>query len=864
MILKSKNQLWLLVCLCSLLSSNLIAQAEPNILLIIADDLGTDALSGYLDGQSTKPITPHIDSLRGAGVTYTNTWATPQCAPTRSAIMSGKYGIKNGVREVPGNLDLIHESIFTKIGEATNEAYAGAVIGKWHIANPQTIQHVYDHGINHFEGILGGGVQNYYDWEKVNADGSTSDITDYATTEFTNDAIDWIDDQTQPWFLWLAHIAPHSPWHDPPATHYTTNPTNPQRQYLAAIEALDFEIGRLFDSMDQATRENTLVIFVGDNGTPGARLQHFPTGHGKGSVYQGGLNAPMIVSGHGVSRIGEIEDAMTHVSDIYATLLEVAGMDLNGGIHNSLSIASSFTTSNTIDRTYNYSDYLDNGIEYWAIRNEQYKLIENENGDQEFYDLSIDPTELNNLINNLNTDQMIILADLENEAAVRRIGWSTNDGIQNGNETDIDVVNDNCPNGNTLSFENIGCCESPTEPSVFYEYVESGERKLYNNNFPNHDFCHSNNNVMEEQFKIYSIPLNPTLSNSTTSVLSDNGRPARFFGVALNGVKFAPAPASPFIFENTDTGEFNWDWVFEPTNVQGAGMDLVSLDCASAHVGPQGYHYHGNMFEYVDNIQSGISTTDTPPSEPLHIGWASDGFPIVYRFGPDENGSMKELTSGWQIRQGNRPGDGISAPCGPYNGRYTADYEHIASSGDLDECNGIQRDITLTTSQGTETFSYFYVITSDFPQVSRCLSGTASLDFESDAAQLTGVDADNDGFTTDIDCDDTDASINPLATEIIGNDVDENCDGLLTTSNRYVTPSELGITISPNPSKDAVHFSCNTSCLMTINIVAVDGKTISSKSGNNIIRFPNLPTGIYVAHITLDNLHQTTSKITIQ
>ena len=66
----------------------------------------------------------------------------------------------------------------------------------------------------------------------------------------------------------------------------------------------------------------------------------------------------------------------------------------------------------------------------------------------------------------------------------------------------------------------------------------------------------------------------------------------------------APAPATPFIFENTQTGEFNWDWVFEPTNTQGDDRSLVALDCASAHTGPQGYHYHGNMFEYVEQSRN--------------------------------------------------------------------------------------------------------------------------------------------------------------------------------------------------------------------------------------------------------------------
>jgi hypothetical protein len=135
------------------------------------------------------------------------------------------------------------------------------------------------------------------------------------------------------------------------------------------------------------------------------------------------------------------------------------------------------------------------------------------------------------------------------------------------------------------------------------------------------------------------------------------------------------------------------------------------------------------MFGFVETIQTGLSTT-LVPSEPVQIGWASDGFPILYMYGPSSTGELKKLTPSFQVKSGDRPGDGISAPCGVYNGKYTNDYEFVEGSGDLDACNGIERNITLTTAQGSETFSYFYVITDTFPQISRCLVGTPDLSFE--------------------------------------------------------------------------------------------------------------------------------------
>ncbi|MEL6945339.1 MAG: sulfatase-like hydrolase/transferase [Bacteroidota bacterium] len=140
--------------------------AQSNVLLIIADDLGIDVMNGYQENER-MPVTPHLDQLRQNGLTFTNTWATPQCTPTRAAILSGKYGIKTGVMRPPGNLDLEHQSLFSKIKEATNEQYATALIGKWHISSPVDYEHPAQHGVDHYEGLFTSSVEDYYDWEKV-------------------------------------------------------------------------------------------------------------------------------------------------------------------------------------------------------------------------------------------------------------------------------------------------------------------------------------------------------------------------------------------------------------------------------------------------------------------------------------------------------------------------------------------------------------------------------------------------------------------------------------------------------------------------------------------------------------------------
>ena len=751
---------------------------NPNILLIIADDMGTDITNGY-QVNNRMPTTPNLDQLMANGLKFTNTWTAPQCTPTRASIMSGQYGIKTGVMRPPGNLDLVHQSLFSKISEATNGLYSGAVIGKWHISNPVDLNHPMQHGIDHYEGFFSAQVADYYAWDKV-TNGVTSTVNEYATAHLTDAAINWVSQQSDPWFLWLAHAAPHVPFHVPPTGTYSqTNTNNNLGKYLAAIESMDYEIGRLLASMDQATRDNTIVIFIGDNGTPGTVIQNFPNDHAKGSLHEGGVRVPLIISGKGVSRVNEEDDNLNHAADLYSTIVELTGEQLNGGTHNSLSLKPLLSCDSDLTREYIYTDYENGSTLEWAIRNKEYKLIEDENGNVEFYKISDDILEANDLIGSMTAAEQTIMDAMQIEVTNIRSSWSCNDGIQNGTETTIDDCNNNCGDDDSLNFTNIGCCDVPSEPSVYYEYINGSNRNIYTNNYPDHSYCYNSVNQMPSQtHHDFAIDLVPMVTGSITSVTKVNGRPDRYFGVAKNGVIFAPTPAAPFIFEDQNTGEYNWDWVMEPTNNQGQGQGVVGLDCASAHTGPQGYHYHGNMFEYVDNEVAGISTTTTIPTTPLHIGWAADGFPILYKFGPDTDGNIKELTASYQLKPGLRPGDGITAPCGAYNGKYTNDYEYICGKGSLDECNGIQSNVTVETVQGMQTFEYFYVITATFPQIPRCLVGSVSADFNNSNDPLTGVDNDNDGFLSAYDCDDNNVNINPLAVEVVGNNVDEDCNGI--------------------------------------------------------------------------------------
>jgi hypothetical protein len=251
--------------------------------------------------------------------------------------------------------------------------------------------------------------------------------------------------------------------------------------------------------------------------------------------------------------------------------------------------------------------------------------------------------------------------------------------------------------------------------------VRDGYRYITSNGIPDHQpgaFPRRGNpNAISEQHYSFRIPERPAPAAKPVAV--DHG----IVGVSLNGVVFDPGTAE-YWRDDRSSG-----WRMEAIRPRGvAGRDL-GLDEYNAHVQPDGsYHYHAAPVGLVQNLETAKGVKHGEAM--ILVGWAADGYPIYDHHGytaDDPKRVLKELKSSYRLKKGQRPGSDASppGPGGAYDGVYTQDWEYVAGSGDLDECNG-RTGITPEFPGGT----YYYVLTSDFPYIPRLLHGAPDPSFQ--------------------------------------------------------------------------------------------------------------------------------------
>jgi len=399
----------------------IVRDGTKNILLIVADDIGVDNIEVYKEQPNYSPNTPNIDSLASDGVLFRNAWANPKCSPSRASLLTGRHAFRHGVTH-PGREGTLAASEETIAEVLSAAGYKTAIFGKWHLGN------VYpsDQGFDYFSGALGN-IEDYYNWEKTQGsiDTNTNEITNttenetvYATQVVTEESLAWIEQASGPWFVEVAYNAPHSPYHVPPSDRYSsfsllgaegdacTRSANTDSQadcYRAAAEAMDSYIGDLLAGIDPAVLANTLIIFVGDNGTPGEVVIEesglpFSSDHAKGTVYEGGVNVPLIISGG--ANIGidssEVID-LIQIQDLFSTMLDLANAASSSSMIDGQSLIGYLDTETAAPspRTSQFTELasVNEGLDRWAISNGHGKYIYNE-GVEECYDLDSDPGEL--------------------------------------------------------------------------------------------------------------------------------------------------------------------------------------------------------------------------------------------------------------------------------------------------------------------------------------------------------------------------------------------------------------------------------------------------------------------------------------
>lgn len=311
-----------------------------NVLILVADDLGTDKVAGYGEHPS-PPNTPVLDSLIDRGVLFRRAYTAPVCSPTRAMILSGRFprqtGIGTAINVLEGTMTLDPDrTSIADLAGLSRANYARIALGKWHlgvVSEAGTLTHPQEVGFDVHLGPPGnlmghafdGLEQTYFDYEKV-VDGVIERSTVYATTDIVDDAMALISERTEPWLLYVAFNAPHGPFHRAPDHLHTVEVTDlPPEKYASMVEAMDTEIGRLLDSVDLS---ETTVIFLGDNGTPEpAVLEPWPYDRAKTTLYEGGIRVPMIVAGAAVRAPGTATHALVATTDVFATVGELVGVD---------------------------------------------------------------------------------------------------------------------------------------------------------------------------------------------------------------------------------------------------------------------------------------------------------------------------------------------------------------------------------------------------------------------------------------------------------------------------------------------------------------------------------------------------------
>jgi arylsulfatase A-like enzyme len=319
------------------------AERPPNLVIVLADDLGWGDVG--FNGR-TEWRTPNLDRFAAQGTLFKR-WYTAAvvCAPSRAALMTGKYTIHNGVS---GNNNDLPADQVTLAAALKKQGYATALFGKWHHGKPRPGRKEYIHPLDRGFSEFFGFTNAVHAWEQFPKElwfgREKKPVQGYANTLFTDRAIDFFQrNKERPFFLYLPYIATHFHIQAPPedvAEHRgkfpEKDPKNPvNATYAAMVTRLDKEVGRVLKALDDlGLAENTLVFFSSDHGATfeagnkGASAFHDsnrPFRGQKRTLWEGGIRVPGVVRWPGKVLAGTVSNDVMHMTDIFPTFLAVAG-----------------------------------------------------------------------------------------------------------------------------------------------------------------------------------------------------------------------------------------------------------------------------------------------------------------------------------------------------------------------------------------------------------------------------------------------------------------------------------------------------------------------------------------------------------
>ena len=324
--------------------------AKPNVVLILADDLGVECLSSY---GGTSHQTPNLDRLAKEGMRFTHCFSNPYCSPSRAQLLTGRYPFQNGLKVVLHSKR--QENIYLKPSQPSfprqlkQHGYATQIVGKWHVSLEHKHNTIRDFGFDHYQtwGIFdenGGKTTRFWNPYlmrdgRIIADGIKDRYGPDVDLEVYLDFITSRAKNKQPFLAYYSTCLPHFPWEPTPdskdKTYRAPNPAHKgdPKYFPDMLAYLDKQIGSMLQTLDDlGIAENTIVIFLADNGTDSGLVHSWGDGKsiagGKGSMTDRGTHVPLLVRWPGKIRAGSVCGDLVDLTDFLPTLCELTGASL--------------------------------------------------------------------------------------------------------------------------------------------------------------------------------------------------------------------------------------------------------------------------------------------------------------------------------------------------------------------------------------------------------------------------------------------------------------------------------------------------------------------------------------------------------